>query len=692
MEPVLEGPGPLIPTGETHAEAIQNAVQRTALGLMSAESLAVMLTGAGVAQGLRGLANLPRVAKLLKGSPEVAKAVDVASKAAVPATFAGYAGTGAVQSGRAALEAEGPERTARMTEATVSALIAGLAAAGAVKAGKGALEMYPSTELVKPKTRPVEQKLAQELGIEPPAPKATRAAAPQVAERLRGFGQRLAAEQWGKLAEDYAVGKPIPIQIGKKAAAIHTVQDPATKRFWHTIIDKESGNALVGGTAEIVQGWLGQRGVNIPETLMRGEATSALVGEAGEVRVEPAPRGRQALAELRTAAEVRPVESPAEIAPTPAAPPIYPRAVEWSQQQPVFGRKKMAADLGISFKDATQIVEQLEAEGHVVKKEGPHGRVVWSRAKKPTKVEVPAPVEVAPVEEVVEPVEVAPEPVVTAPEAPVVEEPKAEVSEAGIEAAPPTEEIPAPAPIEVLDPRAFSRPPAGPAPGEKQIWEMPRQEFLDSQEYVFDRSEEEWSFMALHRQQVEHALRDRKPVPDAVLADYPDLQKVSQPPPAVSPPKEPVKAKQPWEMTREEFLKAEAEQLTQAQMREEYIEEQVSQKVPFSKIATALGESELSVREAYEALLQDEVADIDPYRPEQRHRSDVERALREKQPVPDAVLADYPDLKPPASVAPAEPEALPDVAASTVKPKRPPSKVDAFAAPAPELPPPHASP
>jgi hypothetical protein len=145
-------------------------------------------------------------------------------------------------------------------------------------------------------------------------------------------------------------------------------------------------------------------------------------------------------------------------------------------------------------------------------------------------------------------------------------------------------------------------------------------------------------------------------------------------------------------MTREEFVKAEADRLARGEMRDDYIEKQVSQKVPFSKIATALGESELSVREAYEALLQDEVADIDPYRPEQRHRSDVERALREKQPVPDAVLADYPDLKPPASVAPAEPEALPDVAASTVKPKRPPSKVDAFAAPAPELAPPTPAP
>lgn len=151
---------------ESQAEAVQNAVARTAAGFLSAQGLATMLAAGGIGNALKAAAQSPKVAVLLRNAPEVQRGIDLASKTAIPATFGGMGAYGAGQEIKAATEAEtAPE----MTEALVGALSSGLiAVAGTAGVIKGAREPFHPWRVSEVRPRP------KALLAEPPKPPAER--------------------------------------------------------------------------------------------------------------------------------------------------------------------------------------------------------------------------------------------------------------------------------------------------------------------------------------------------------------------------------------------------------------------------------------------------------------------------------------------------------------------------------------
>jgi hypothetical protein len=149
----------------------------------------------------------------------------------------------------------------------------------------------------------------------------------------------------------------------------------------------------------------------------------------------------------------------------------------------------------------------------------------------------------------------------------------------------------------------------------KQPWEMTRAVFdLERTRMVENgiKLPSEAAGVDYHKGLVEKALQEGKPVPAEVLKDYPDLQ---------SAPAE-AKAKQPWEMTREEVYKNISKSKT-ASDAIDFNGERV--KIPGMNI----GKDAFTVKE---------IAD-------EFHKRSVKQALSEGRPVPAEVLKDYPDLQ-----------------------------------------------
>lgn len=142
---------------------------------------------------------------------------------------------------------------------------------------------------------------------------------------------------------------------------------------------------------------------------------------------------------------------------------------------------------------------------------------------------------------------------------------------------------------------------------------------------------------AYHKRLVTRALSEGRPVPPAVLADYPDLVK----------PKADAGqgAKQPWEMTREEVygnltgeeVRAIDRAMTPVEKRI-LLERGIDRSTVEKDQASRRGMSGAEYRSIIDDARRQAFYEVDP------HASAVRNALREGRPVPPEVLADYPDL------------------------------------------------
>ena len=275
-----------VPQSDDVAENSSLAVQRLVQGLISPKAFVTMLGAEGATVALKAAANLPRVASALENFPQVRQALDVAANAAIPGTFGAMGAKTAVGSApevvkAAALNAVGapgaaaehtiaaaqetPAQTAAKTIESLGGVAqAALGAKGAVDlAGETAGAFAPSqTELPARPLRPIELKLAQETGIEPPAreplPAVPPAQAAATASELQASGRRLAAVDWQKLGRG-RLGEPVQVDINGQTAIVRAMgRGPGGRPFFEVVAD--DGRRMYGGTGSAVQEFLAQRG------------------------------------------------------------------------------------------------------------------------------------------------------------------------------------------------------------------------------------------------------------------------------------------------------------------------------------------------------------------------------------------------------------------------------------------------
>lgn len=302
-------------------ENAANGLIQVAGSLSEPENVLLFAIGAGAGGKLRELANLPKVAKYLRQYPRVAKALGITAEVAVPGTYAAY---GAEQATEDLTDAYKRFQAGDKAGASQSfgralgglALGAG-AGRAAIKRGRAEARVYPQAEEIAPRPlRPVEAEVARETGIEAPPRREVLEAAPRIAEELEAGGQRLAAEQWRTLAEEWQPGKPLGIDLagGRKV----TIRERPTSRKMpqQYQVEDETGKLVTVGSKDEVAYWLRQ---NAPE----GRIAVAAVGPVPVVAEVRAPatirqRARAKVEAAPVAAEVRPEAAvvPSEAAPT----------------------------------------------------------------------------------------------------------------------------------------------------------------------------------------------------------------------------------------------------------------------------------------------------------------------------------------------------------------------------------------
>ncbi len=103
--------------------------------------------------------------------------------------------------------------------------------------------------------------------------------------------------------------------------------------------------------------------------------------------------------------------------------------------------------------------------------------------------------------------------------------------------------------------------------------------------------------------------------------------------------------KQPYEMTRKEFIAKKNEEDIQSSQIDDYIDSEILTKHrSVDEVAKDLKITPIEVDNRLANLLKDELADIDKYSPEEQHKTIIEQAHKEGKQVPENVLKDYPDL------------------------------------------------
>ena len=132
----------------TPDQKVALAITRTAAGLISPETLAMILGGGEASTALKAAAEIPRVAVLLKASAPVAKAFDILASTGIPATFTGISLKGAGEEGKASWNAFKAGDTQASLEHGVNAatnlIFAGLGAVGIREGYKGSATAFRS--------------------------------------------------------------------------------------------------------------------------------------------------------------------------------------------------------------------------------------------------------------------------------------------------------------------------------------------------------------------------------------------------------------------------------------------------------------------------------------------------------------------------------------------------------------------
>jgi hypothetical protein len=218
MSSAWQGFADQIPGGQTPSEKVQNAIARTALGLMSPKSLAIMLGAEGATAALSAAVNSTRGVALLSriggSSAALRQAVDIAAQNAVPIAFRVTAG---VQGTKAAIEYAKTGDPEKAVEAAAN-IILGAAGGSGLRAGiKATGEMYPPP--------PVEATGTRSYEGAPPAPSPeVQAQAPGMAQALEQQGHGLAAQSWRDVANHGRSDLPYDIDAGGRRLTVQPLR------------------------------------------------------------------------------------------------------------------------------------------------------------------------------------------------------------------------------------------------------------------------------------------------------------------------------------------------------------------------------------------------------------------------------------------------------------------------------------
>lgn len=273
---VAKQPAPILPMAQdvgllpkepnSVASEIGTSVAKATGGLMSPESIALM-TGAELAgTGLEVAANSAKIVKALENVPHpevVLKAVAMAAKNAIPVAFIGNQLKASYDSAK----------QGEVGDAVVNGLFAVAGLLGVKGSVEGTKAQFP------PEVTPEAQAAAAKIGgIATPAvtPEQAQAAVTQ----LQAGGQNLAAQAWKNLDRS----QPIPLSVGGQELFL---KPPVMVkgRAYHEIVDS-TGKTVIGGTPEIVKGWLNQNQATVPANLaVSGELGTTLPTKGPEVTV-----------------------------------------------------------------------------------------------------------------------------------------------------------------------------------------------------------------------------------------------------------------------------------------------------------------------------------------------------------------------------------------------------------------------
>lgn len=488
-----------------HLDQIGRGVARFALNLANVKNGAIAGATLGAGTLLPALANTPAVAEALKDAPKVLKALDVASRAAVPAAGAAVGAAGLVKNGA-------PKNLEQATETALNLLLTGAGAAGAIKAGKGVLENYPEVPTASAKNPVTGEAIpAESVGGEASVNPQQASAA---AQSLGAAGQRLAAQYWKNL------NVKSPTEVATDAGKVYLQPfDPSAKTPFHEVLDA-GGKRLVGGTAKTVGDWLRTH----TQSVTTGESTSSTIigGPEGPIKTEISTPGIANTSENTPAGQH-------------AAAPQEEGVMQFERRQVVPADVKTDA-----------IFHDKNGRVFTVKEVSPSGQVIFhgedgqervanspeqfAKRMKGVATETPA----APATPAT-PVETAANPVETPLPAAPVETPPAPVPTAELPVVPKTEqgegnalhvdkleksaeaEAPPPAPVATTPAETTTVPEVAPAPAPAVA---PEEAHLP---YKQTAAESGMSPLE-HRAEVKDALARGETVPEHVLQEYPDLR------------------------------------------------------------------------------------------------------------------------------------------------------------------------
>ncbi len=327
-------------------QLVRGAIRELA-DFASPESVGIMVATGEVGKFVPYAANLPYIRDLAAKLPKVLKALDVVSKAAVPAAIAGRGAYNQYQAGV-------PKDIEAMGAAAVNALMIGAGTAGAIEAGIKAGKAFPAPEnlpfdttkglwhalnpgevgsgfslpgdsdtgiaypedisgyqrpqepagpYVSPKEAPIPPEQVGGLpAVDPAVAEAT-------AQALDQRGQRLAAQAWR--LQNIKTPTEINTDVGKvylqpfepAAKILDANGKPKLARVaYHQILDA-NGKVIVGGTEQTVRDWLQMHTAGTTGGLLKGEGGSGIFGaeplstpvmgtataSAGQAQSEPVP-------------------------------------------------------------------------------------------------------------------------------------------------------------------------------------------------------------------------------------------------------------------------------------------------------------------------------------------------------------------------------------------------------------------
>jgi hypothetical protein len=276
------------PADAPPAEHVVFAIRQMAAGQATPYEVGKMLLWGLGGKGIALLQNSNRIGALLQAISGLDKAMDVASRAAIPAYFAVTGGKGVYEEDVARRQAwergDVGGATQAATREAVNAVMSLLGAYG-VKEAWQVRGAYP------PEMTPAEQaEAAKAGGIATPTGTRRAGVTPEqagaTAEQLRQQGAGLAAQAWAKLDTSRAT----PLNIGGKKAFLSDVWSggrPGKGDLYQFVFD-EQGNDLMAGSPDAVRGWLDQQSIAGVRGRRSGTAAAGIPGTT----YEPLEEGR----------------------------------------------------------------------------------------------------------------------------------------------------------------------------------------------------------------------------------------------------------------------------------------------------------------------------------------------------------------------------------------------------------------